>query len=292
MGRQAIPVLATMILLSYTKLICTVFHVLDYTNIQCNSDTLVRWTVDANVQYMRGCHLPLFLFSLVVLILLIVPYTFYLLTIPLFEGPLSNYMCCCQKLSAYMKPFFDAYRGPYKDKYRFWTGFLLLVRVVLALVVSIDAEATVPLDVLTPLLIVIIFKYLSLRGIYQQFSLVCLEVSFIFNLVLMAYVNVQTSEKCKRLLWSVVLVSVAFVEFCGIIFYHVWDRLLKSCLKQPITKVKEIFKPPSPPVTNNLEVPLMSSDDVVCKTSSVSVVTLEMRRESLLFNDDSRASAL
>ena len=71
-----------------------------------------------------------------------------------------------------MKPFFDAYRGPYKDRYRFWTGFLLLVRVVLALVVSIDAEATVPLDVLTPILVVIIFKYLSLREIYQQFYLV------------------------------------------------------------------------------------------------------------------------
>ena len=34
-GRQAIPVLATMILLSYTKLIRTVFQVLHYTNIQC-----------------------------------------------------------------------------------------------------------------------------------------------------------------------------------------------------------------------------------------------------------------
>ena len=141
-GSHAVPVLATMILLSYAKLIRTVFQALYFTNIQCSGGddmTLLRWYIDANVQYAGGyCHLPLFLFSLVVLILFIIPYTFYLLTIPLFEGPLSKYMCCCQK---YMKPFFDAYGGPYKDKCRFWTGFLLLIRVVLALVVSLDTEA-------------------------------------------------------------------------------------------------------------------------------------------------------
>ena len=39
----------------------------------------------------------------------------------------------------------NAYGGPYKDKCRFWTGLLLLVRVGLALVVSVDTEATVSL---------------------------------------------------------------------------------------------------------------------------------------------------
>ena len=79
-----------------------------------------------------------------VLILLIAPYTFFLLTITLVEKPLLKYC----KFSMYTKPFFDAYGGPYKDKYRFWTGFLLLVRIVLALVVSVDTNVSVSLDVL------------------------------------------------------------------------------------------------------------------------------------------------
>ena len=147
MGRQVIPALATMILLSYTKLIRTVFLVLHYINVPCkgeNNVTFKLWYVDATVPYLRHCHIPLFLFSLAILILLIVPYTFYLLTLPLFEGPLSKDICC-QKLSTNMKPFSDAYGGPYKDKCRFWTGLLLLVRVGLALVVSVDTEATVSL---------------------------------------------------------------------------------------------------------------------------------------------------
>ena len=74
-------------------------QVLHYINILCsgeNNVTLQRWYIYANVQYLRDCHIPLFLFSLVVLILLIVLYTFYLLTISIFKGPLSKNMCCTQ----------------------------------------------------------------------------------------------------------------------------------------------------------------------------------------------------
>ena len=292
-GRQVIPVLATMILLSYTKLIRTVFQILHYTNIQCrgeNNIILLRWYVDANVLYLTGCHLPLLLFSLAVLILLIVPYTFYLLTIPLIEGPLSKYMCCWQKLLKYMKPFFDAYGGPYKDKCRFWTGFLLLVRVVLALVVSLDTEATISLDVLTSVLIVIISMYFLFRGIYRHLPLACLEMSFFLNLMFMAYVNVQRCVKSKLSQeLSIAMVLVSFIVFCGIILYHVWDRLLKSCIQKIIMKVKRLYKGPEPfSNSDDTEIPLMppGSPAYICETSSVSVVSVVMRRESLLFNED------
>ena len=301
-GRQIIPVLATMILLSYTKLIRTVFQALYYVKIPCNGDmrrlTLLRWYFDANVHYLQGCHLSLFMFSLVVLVLLIAPYTFYLLTIPLFEGPLSKYMCCCQKLIQYMKPFFDAYGGPYKDKCRFWTGFLLLVRVVLALTVS---PVTVSLDVLTSLLIIIVFMYLILKGIYRHFALICLEEFFVLNLIFMAYMNAETSndnDNSKGQWSSFVSVLLSFIVFCGIILYHVWDRLVfynvwdyvfKSHWQQQITKVKNILKKPSPSsISKDMELPLMhpKSPDGIKRSISMSVVSVEMKRESILFAQD------
>ena len=286
-GRQAIPVLATMILLSYTKLIRAVFQALYFTNIQCNGNTFQRWTIDANIQYVGGCHIPLFLFSLAVLILLIVPYTFYLLTIPLFEGPLSKYMFCCQKLSTYMKPFFDAYGGPYKDKCRFWTGFLLLVRVILALTVSLDTDDYVNLDVLTSLIIVIIIMYLLLKGVYRHFPLLCLEVFFILNLMLMVHVSLQTSEKSKQEILSVILISLSFVVFCGIILYHIWDNLLKSHLQKPIAKIKAILKiSPQPSHFDDFELSLGRSRSPSVKSSPVTTSVLSMNtiRESLLFD--------
>ena len=48
----------------------------------------------------------------------------------------------------------------------FWIGILLLVRVVLALVMSLDTEAAVSLDILTSIFVVVIFMYFLLRGVY------------------------------------------------------------------------------------------------------------------------------
>ena len=305
-GRQIIPVLATMILLSYTKLIRTVVQALYFIPIPCSDESknkvsLLRWSFDANVQLLQGCHISLFLFSLAVLILLIVPYTFYLLTIPLFEGPLSKYMCCCQKLLTKMKPFFDAYGGPYKDNCRFWTGFLLLVRVVLALTVSLVTNTAVSLDVLTSILIIIVFMYLILKGIYRHFPLVCLEEFLILNLLFMAYINAETSNdkyNSKRQWSSFVLVLLSLVVFCCIILYHVWDRLMfynvwdrlfKYNWQQTFTKVKKILKKPPPPSTSNdLELPFIhpGSPDVQRRSTSMSVVSVEMNRESILFDQD------
>ena len=270
-GRQVIPVLANMILLSYNKLIRTVFLVLRYTDVPCSGEKNVSfklWYIDATVPYLTGCHIPLFLFSLAVLILLIIPYTFYLLTIPLFEGPLSKYICC-QKLSTYMKPFFDAYGGPYKDKCRFWTGFLLLVRLVLALVVSVDTEATVSLDVLTSILVVIIFMYLPLRGVYQQRPLACLELFFILNLILMAYINAQTFNEKKGEALTKVLISLAFVVFCGILIYHVWDRFLKSRLQE---RIQKSFKTQS-------DIPANDDNEIELTTLSVDNITYSVMSE-------------
>ena len=107
----------------------------------------------------------------------------------------------------------------------------------------------------------------------------------------MAHMNLQTSEKSKGQVSSIVLVSISFVVFCGIIFYHVWDRLLKSCSQQLMAKVKKIFKklPPSPQF-NDIEHPPSRSGSpaVVCSTTSVSVVSVEMKRESLLFDKDDK----
>ena len=62
--------------------------------------------------------------------------------------------------------------------------------------------------------------------------------------------------------------------------------MLKSRLQQPITNVKKIFKKPPPSSTSNdLEVPLMNSRSPVHeRKSTMSVVSVEMKQESILFD--------
>ena len=65
--------------------------------------------------------------------------------------------------------------------------------------------------------------------------------------------------------------------------------MFKSRLQQLITRVSKIFKKPTPFFNSeDTEIGLMrlGSPADVCETSSVSMVSVEMRRESLLFDED------
>ena len=119
----------------------------------------------------------------------------------------------------------------------------------------------------------------------------------------MAYMNAETSNDNNNLKgqWSsFVLILLSFVVFCGVIIYHVWDRLMfynvwdrlfKSHSQQLTSKVKKIFKK-SPPSSrsNDMELPFIypGSPDVERRSISMStsVVSVEMKRESILFEQD------
>ena len=109
----------------------------------------------------------------------------------------------------------------------------------------------------------------------------------------MAHINLQTSEKSKRQVSSIVLVSISFVVFCGIILYHVWDRFLKSYSQKLSAKVKNIFKKhPTPFKYDDAELPLIfyvstcpESTGVKGKPTSIITSSIKMRRESQLVDD-------
>ena len=101
----------------------------------------IGYKVD-DYMWVTGCrigwHIPLFMAAMVVLLVISVPYTGTLLFIQCFRR-LSNH-----KLLSWihkLKPFFDAYIGPYKDRHHYWTGMLLLVRAVLFLIFAANVTA-------------------------------------------------------------------------------------------------------------------------------------------------------
>ena len=106
----------------------------------------------------------------------------------------------------------------------------------------------------------------------------------------MPHMNLPTSEKSKRQVSSIniVLMSISFVIFCGIILYHIWDCLLKSHSHIPIEKFKKIFKKlPPRPGSNDLELTSMrpESPSIESKPTSTSILSVEMRQETLQLDD-------
>ena len=133
-GINAVPILATLVLLSYTKILRILIAAFSFTTIKGTQDHFsVVWLYDGNVRFFGPKHSILFLTALLVLLLLGIPYTAMLILAPWMQK--SKYRCISMAYNKF-KPLFDAYMGPYKDNYRYWTGMLLLARVILIVLFS------------------------------------------------------------------------------------------------------------------------------------------------------------
>ena len=65
LGSDPVAVLATLILLAYTKLFRAVLTVMSFTYIQASDGSRIAvWLYDGNVRYLSGKHIPLFIFAL------------------------------------------------------------------------------------------------------------------------------------------------------------------------------------------------------------------------------------
>ena len=225
-GENAVKVLATLFLLSYSKMLRVTLGTLNLSviNIHINSTSTtskLRWILDGNIAYLEDIrHIILFVLSLF-LIAFTLPFAFSLLCLK-FVYSLSN---CCRVFSWIdkLKPFFDTYTGPYKDKARFWTGLLLLVRFSLLVAHAFDYSDHYirHLAVITACL-VLISTMVILNGVYKSHSLNILEYFFICNIVVLFLIKVTNLGVKLQSIISHLLVSSAFFTFLGIVGYHVY----------------------------------------------------------------------
>ena len=220
-GNNGIPVLATLFLLSYSKLITAVILVLSRISVRCGEDTRDFWFVDPTQEYLTGGHTVLFAIAIAVMTLLITPYTFFLLLYPL-QSVLTER--CRQRMSwaiFKLKPFFDAYGGPHNSVFCVWPGVLLLVRIILALVVSQTEDKTASFGVLVPLLIVML-SILNSRSIYKNKYLHLIDAVYVAALLMLVFLEVllpNNKYNFTYYLYAFVL-TLSFIVFCGTLCFH------------------------------------------------------------------------
>ena len=245
-GRNAVQVLATLFLLSYAKLLRITIIAFSFTLLEYPDGSVKRiWLYDGNVDYLKGKHIALFVAALLLLLFISLPYTVALLFIQ-----------CLQYRSRYrilawvrrLKPLFDAYTGPYKDKHRYWLGLLLVVRVVLFLVFSVNVFGDPAISLLTIIVTTfcIYFSTITFGGIYKSSVLNLIEYSFFLNLGILSSATLFTTLT-DRDQTAVVYTSVAiaFAIFMGITVHHILVRVTKEQQRQrfrelAISKLKTI----------------------------------------------------
>ena len=186
-GNNAVPVLATLIFMSYTKLLRVITNILMLAVIRCKDTHWLVWSVDGNIGYLSSKHIPLFVIAMVFVFLGLV------YTVLVFSAQwLQRYSGKCFKSSrdpvVKLKPFIDAYTGPYKDKYRYWTGLLLIVRLLMTTVFSYTTGTVPQINNYIIVVITAVLLYLS-RGVYRDRKLDMLEAFYLINLFVMALLN-------------------------------------------------------------------------------------------------------
>ena len=272
-GRNAVPVLATLILMSYTKLLRTITNSLMLSQIQCGDKTWQVWNIDGNIQYLGGKHLALFIVSILFLI------TGLIYTGLVFSSQwLQRYSGKCCKSTrdpvVQLKPLIDAYTGPFKDKYRFWTGLCLIVRLLFTIIFSFTSAFQSKLNNFVIFFSVFIISFFGSRAYKDVHINICEMISFTNLVMLSILVSVLDHNNLygKVYIVSTLSVSIEMTLLFAVFIKHFF-QVLRSCsyLKQCCYKKK---------ISYSLRHPTNDDED---DDDSVPVVKLAMR-EPLIFD--------
>ena len=229
LGNNPISVLATLILLSYTKILRTLITVLYVTSLEYPTYNSMVWLYDANIGYLSGKHIPLFLVAVLIFLFLFLPYTLLLLFGQWLQG-ISHMRLFSWVNNTRLKAFMDSYHAPYKAKHRYWPGLLLVLRFVLFLVFAFefnpqqDRTSINLLAILVGIGILQMWAWVS-GGVYRSWCLDAMEGSFALNLVILSsatmYIyHVSPSER-DQLAVGYTSVSIAFATFIGNLVFQV-----------------------------------------------------------------------
>ena len=224
-GNNAVQVLATLFFLSYAKILRVVITVFSFTILVYSDGFKMKvWLLDGNIEFLRGKHIPLFAVSFLVLSVLSIPYTLSLLSIQLLQK-ISHYRIMFWVNS--LMPLFDAYTGPYKPKHRYWTGLLLVIRIILMLTFSLNYSNNPAVNLLA--IAVVDFgltTYCLYVGVYKSTFVNALEVTSLLNLGLLTAITFyQLPGKRNIDLFTNLSTSIAFILFIILILYHATKKM-------------------------------------------------------------------
>jgi hypothetical protein len=222
-GHNPVAVLATLLLMSYNKILKIIIEVYSFERLQYpGGKTVAVWLRDANVSYLESKHLLLTVVTTLALIFIFLPYTILLLVgYKLYRFSGRKYYRWLNRL----KPLLDSYYAPYNKHTRYWTGFLLLIRCALYIVFSLDSLGATNTDnsIIATFTVIIVIAWLSVK-IYKSFYANAIEASVYLNLIILAVFS--PSQVLVHL-----LVAVVFTTAIGITVYHFYIQYIaKSTL--------------------------------------------------------------
>ena len=232
-ANRVLKVLATLFLLSYTKVLLTVCQVLFFfssvTHLPSNHATLV-WSVDTGVVLFGIKFCILYTVCLIIFIILL---TFNVAL--LFPRTVSQW-----SFINHFKPLLDVYFSPYKPKYPHWTGLQLFIRSCFFGLSALSRN--ISLFSGTVLVAIILCTHGILQPFKSKFnnfqeSLVLLDLSVVYVTALFSGIE----NNFYKLLIIKLLIVTALAYFILFIFCHCVMLLYGDGIKARANKIKQVF---------------------------------------------------
>ena len=238
LGSNSVPVLATLFLLIYNKLLRNIINTINLTELTLpDNSTKLVWRYDGNYDYVGSLHVYLFAIAVLLLVFAWLPFTAtllfgqYLLRLP------------HNRLSGYLRPFLDAYYGPLQDNRRSWVGLLLLLRCAILLVAALNPRNTAAVDLLVIFLAAVLLLYILAQWgpVYRSKNIGQLETSFIFNLAVLSGVQMYALAAGQgKKVATQISVIIVFLEFVLVLLFHGYRQIRNfNVVKRFETKVKK-----------------------------------------------------
>ena len=284
-GSNTVSVLATLFLLSYAKLLRTIIGGVSFTTlVDKEGRRSFVWLQDGNVAFLEGSHIPLFVASVIALLTFVLPFTLLVTLAPCLQARSGHRLL--QWVNK-LKPILDAYQGPYKDKVRYWTGLMLVVRLTLFTVFASNTLGDPQINLLA-IVVVMLGLYLVLLQVgmvYKSKVLNIMEPSLVLNLGLYAagtmFVRSSDTFSHNRLMiLTCIMVGYVFAVFCLIVCYHCTLTVRKTRTWQ---KIKHYFtRAAHNDDREGGDISYSGSNAVQPRQPTVTVIELSQLREPLL----------
>ena len=247
--KNPVATLNTLILLSYSKLLHTVISIFLFTTLDCpgrSNKSVKVWIVDATIEYLSPKHFALFVVAILILFSGTV-YTFLLFSwqwLLLYQDKWLFRWVRNQKLCQFLEP----YHAPYTFKHRYWTGLLLLVRVILFTILATNTSQDPNLSLVA--ISIAVSNLILIKGVFSRVHknhvTNILETFCLMNLLFLCIANFYTINngypKMQKHL-AYVSGSIITLLFLVIIAYHMCTEiLLKSRVWTSLNKLIQKLK--------------------------------------------------
>lgn len=263
-------VFATLLLLTYTRIIRNSLDILSYITIGVPGGTLRVWRIDPNQLYLQGLHIFEFIIA-VFLMFVLLPFPLLLLF-----PRISLRLPYVSRL----KPLIDAFVAPLADGRRFWVGFRILSRNILFLLILLEEE---PRNVTICTFIILITV---LEAYIKPFRTPCrnlVDLLVMVNLTIFSFLVVVT-QSGPPIASTAINFAFILLVFCSssifilLIFYVV---VALPCTNSIRKKLESYFKETIKPRLLWFK----SSDDENSATKAAEM-QVKRRRSSYNFSED------